>query len=147
MRRLIPPILFLALLMPLGLIPSLHPEGGRIWTTTEAPWDVPLPLGLALLIWSWLHFRTKAAEIHTFGEPKTLVTDGPFRFSRNPMYLGFTLLLLAAALAANTWCALLAPLTFLIVSAFWYVPHEERTLRRVFGTAYDDYAWRTRRWI
>ncbi|MEO0361310.1 MAG: isoprenylcysteine carboxylmethyltransferase family protein [Pseudomonadota bacterium] len=147
MRSVIPPILFALLLVPLGLLAAFHLEGGRIWTTTAAPWDVPLPLGLALLVWARLHFKRRSAEIHTFREPRSLVTDGPFRFSRNPMYLGFALLLLAAALAVNTWCALLAPLTFLLVAAFWYVPHEERNLRAIFGTAYDDYAWRTRRWI
>ena len=72
---------------------------------------------------------------------------GLFARSRNPMYLGFTLLLLAAALAANLWLALAAPLAFFLAAAFWYVPAEERAVRAAFGEAYEIYAERTRRWI
>ncbi|MEO1092858.1 MAG: isoprenylcysteine carboxylmethyltransferase family protein [Pseudomonadota bacterium] len=147
MRRLIPPYLFLLLLVPLALLWAFHPETMQMRPQQPMPWDVPLPLGLALLIWARLHFKKKNAEIHTFEPPTALVTDGPFRFSRNPMYLGFFLILLAGAFFVNTWCALLVPLAFLIAAAFWYIPHEERALRRGFGTDYDDYAWKTRRWI
>ncbi len=147
MNRLIPPYLFLLLLVPLALLWAYHPENLAIRSDAAMPWDVVLPPGLALLIWARIHFKTKHAEIHTFRDPKALVTDGPFRFSRNPMYLGFFLILLAGAFFVNTWCALLVPPTFLAISALWYVPHEERTLRNAFGEAYDDYAWQTRRWI
>ena len=109
------------------------------------PWDVPLPLGLAILIWARTHFISKQAEIRTFKHPNTLVTDGPFRYSRNPMYLGFALLLLAGAFFVNTWCALLVPFVFLGATIFWYIPHEERMLRSAFGSDYNAYAWKTRR--
>lgn len=147
MERLIPPVLFASLLVPLTLLWAFHPETLVIREDRPLPWDVPLPIGIALLIWARLHFRHRNAEIHTFRAPRSLVTDGPFRFSRNPMYLGLLLILLAGAFFVNTWCALLAPLAFLIASLFWYIPREERALRTAFGQDYDDYAWRTRRWI
>lgn len=147
MERLIPPVLFALLLIPLALLWAFHPDTLAMREDGPLPWDVPLPIGIALLIWARVHFRHRDAEIHTFHAPRSLVTDGPFRFSRNPMYLGFLLLLLAAAFFVNTWCALLAPFAFLIASLFWYIPREERALRTAFGQAYDDYAWRTRRWI
>ncbi len=147
MTRLIPPILFLILLSALIPLYAFHQPAFALRTDAAMPWDIPLILGFAILLWAFLHFKKKNAEIHTFRQPKGLITDGPFRFSRNPMYLGFFLLLLAAAFAVNTWCALLAPLGFLLASMFWYIPHEERRMRSTFGTAYDDYAWKTRRWI
>lgn len=147
MTRLIPPILFLILLTALVPLYALHPETLVLRQGTAMPWDVPLALGLVVLLWAFVHFKKKNAEIHTFRQPKALITDGPFRFSRNPMYLGFFLLLVAAAFFVNTWCALLAPLGFLLAATFWYIPHEERRMRSTFGAAYGDYAWKTRRWL
>lgn len=111
------------------------------------PWDIPLTLGLVVLLWAFAHFKRKKAEIHTFRQPSELVTDGPFRYNRNPMYLGFALLLLGAAFFVNTWCALLAPSVFFLTAILWYIPHEERRMRATFGAAYDDYALATRRWL
>ncbi len=147
MTRLIPPVLFLALLLALVPLYAFHPASFVMRQDMAMPWDVPLAIGAAILMWAFLHFKKKHAEIHTFRQPRSLITDGPFRFSRNPMYLGFTALLLAAAFYVNTWCALLAPLAFLLTAKFWYVPHEEHRMRASFGAAYDDYAWKTRRWI
>lgn len=147
MTRIIPPVLFLSLLAALVPLYVFHPTTLVMRPDAAMPWDVPLALGITVLAWAFLHFTNKKAEIHTFKQPKALITDGPFRFSRNPMYLGFFLLLLAAAFYVNTWCALLAPLAFLLTAMFWYIPHEEHRMRASFGAAYDDYAWTTRRWI
>lgn len=147
MTRLIPPVLFAILSLALVPLSWFHPDTLVMRTDAAMPWDVPLALGLVMLTWAFLHFKKKKAEIHTFKEPKDIITDGPFRYSRNPMYLGFSLLLLGAAFYVNTWCALLAPLAFLLTAMFWYIPHEESRMRKAFGAAYDDYAWTTRRWI
>ncbi|MFN3261947.1 MAG: methyltransferase family protein [Pikeienuella sp.] len=147
MPRLLPPLLFVLLLAPLALLWLYHPEGMPMRADRPMPWDVPLPLGLAALLMARIQFGRAGAEINTFREPKGLVTGGLFRFTRNPMYLGFLLLLLAAAFFVNHWCALLAPLAFFVAANLWYIPHEEAALRRAFGKTYDDYAWRVRRWI
>lgn len=147
MTRMIPPVLFLLLLTPLAVLALVHPETLLMRPDRAMPWDIPLVLGLGLLIWARVHFHRQSAEIHTFRAPTGLVTDGPFRFSRNPMYLGFALLLLAGAFWVNTWCALLVPAAFLVVCTFWYIPHEERVLRQTFGEDYENYAWATRRWV
>lgn len=147
MTRLIPPILFLILILALVSLSIFHPDTLAMRTDAAMPWDVPLALGLVALLWAFVHFKQRNAEIHTFRQPKVLVTDGPFRYTRNPMYLGFFLLLLGAAFYVNTWCALIAPFTFLLTAMLWYIPHEERRMRRTFGADYDEYVWKTRRWI
>jgi protein-S-isoprenylcysteine O-methyltransferase Ste14 len=150
MHRLLPPVLFVLLLALVGALALLRPGlGGAIhaggWPVVAA---VVLALaGLFLLIGARVQFVRSDSEIMTFAAPRNLVTTGLFARSRNPMYLGFTLLLLAAAMAANLWFALLAPLLFLLVAALWYVPAEERAARAVFGEAYASYAERTRRWV
>ena len=146
MKRLLPPHLTILLLAAIAALAVWHPAIQPI-RDRALPWDIPLILGIAVLAWARIHFARKRAEIMTFGTPRALITDGPFRWSRNPMYLGFALVLLAAALFVNLWCALLAPLALVAISALWYIPFEERTLRRLFGTDFDAYAGRTRRWL
>jgi len=76
-----------------------------------------------------------------------LVTTGVYRHTRNPMYLGLALQLLAWAVWLNAAVALLFVACFVLyVTRFQIVP-EERILAGVFGTAYDDYRSRVRRWL
>ena len=77
----------------------------------------------------------------------TLVTGGVFRYTRNPMYVALTALLLAwTAWLAAPWAAF-CPVAFaLFITRFQIIP-EERVLRAKFGRAYEDYAQRVRRWI
>jgi protein-S-isoprenylcysteine O-methyltransferase Ste14 len=147
MRRLLPPLAFLMLLVPLALLWLYHPTGFAMRPELALPWEFPLLAGIAALVLARSQFAAAKSEINTFKTPRELVTSGLFRFSRNPMYAGFTLLLMAAAMFVNAWCALLAPLAFFLVCSLWYIPHEERAMRETFGNSYDDYARRVRRWI
>jgi protein-S-isoprenylcysteine O-methyltransferase Ste14 len=116
-------------------------------SSRSLPWDLLLPVGLILLIGARIQFKKNDSEIMTFDEPRNLVTTGFFGFSRNPMYLGFTILLLAAALYVNTACALLAPIVFFITANWWYIPYEEVAAKKAFGSDYTNYIQRVRRWI
>ncbi len=148
LSRLLPPALFVLLLAALVPLYLYHPESlGRLRTDMAMPWDVVLVVGLLLLIGARYQFSQNDSEIMTFNEPRNLVTSGLFRFSRNPMYLGFTLLLLAAAFFVNTACALIAPLVFFLAANWWYIPHEERAASAAFGDDYDAYRRKVRRWI
>jgi len=77
----------------------------------------------------------------------TLVTDGIYRISRNPMYLGLLFLLVAASLYFSSF------LSILIIPAFiWYLTEfqikpEEESLKRVFGEDYETYLKKVRRWV
>lgn len=147
MDRLLPPILAVLLLVPLAGLWALQGNQLILRRDMAMPWDIPLILGLVALVWARVHFLRRSAEIHTFRTPGHLITDGPFRFSRNPMYLGFALLLLAAAFLVNSWPGLLVPLVFVLVANVWYIPHEERILRDLFGAQYETYAGKVRRWV
>jgi protein-S-isoprenylcysteine O-methyltransferase Ste14 len=77
----------------------------------------------------------------------TLVTHGPFRLSRNPMYLGLSLVYLGVTLLVNSvWPLLLLPLVIAILQPT-VIRLEERYLGARFGTAYDEYCRRVRRWL
>lgn len=76
-----------------------------------------------------------------------MVTNGPYRFTRNPMYLGFTLLYLGAAFWVNTaWPVILLPLV-LAVMHYGVIVREEAYLERVFAEEYRTYRQRVRRWL
>lgn len=103
--------------------------------------------GLALLIWSAATLRRHGTTILPDEAATTLVTDGPFRFRRNPIYLADALILLGVAeLTHNIWFAIMA-VTFVALVTWLAVLPEERHLEARFADAYRDYKARTRRWI
>lgn len=76
MTRLIPPVLFLLLLLCLMPLSLLHPDSLVMRADAAMPWDIPIALGLTALFWGSWHFKRKKAEIHTFRQPQDLITDG-----------------------------------------------------------------------
>ena len=104
-------------------------------------------VGAALSVTGARHFFRIRTNINTFNEPTLLVTDGLFRWSRNPMYLGFITFLLGLGIALSTLGPLLLPPVFAVIVDRWYVQFEERAMRTKFGDAYEAYTRRTRRWL
>jgi protein-S-isoprenylcysteine O-methyltransferase Ste14 len=81
-------------------------------------------------------------------QPTTaVVSSGIYRFSRNPIYLGFMLIVLAVAIAANSWWLLVALVALFLTLRFGVVAREERYLSAKFGADYDSYRDRVRRWL
>lgn len=106
-------------------------------------------LSICLVIAGISRFRKSATTIDPTrpGAASSLVTDGIYRFTRNPMYLGFTGILMAWALFLQAWWALaLPPLFCLYITVFQILP-EEAALRTRFGEHYVTYAARVRRWL
>ncbi|MBN9669733.1 methyltransferase family protein [Roseibium aggregatum] len=81
------------------------------------------------------------------GEATTLVTEGIYRLSRNPMYLGLLFLLLALSVYWGTLAALVIVPGFVWYMNEFQIKPEEASLRDLFGEAYEDYLTRVRRWI
>ena len=77
----------------------------------------------------------------------SLVTSGVFRFSRNPMYVGFTAMLVGWAVCLAAPWALVGPVAFVLFTNRFQIIPEERAMRDKFGQAYDDYQAQVRRWI
>ena len=89
--------------------------------------------GLAMVGTGLRKFNALATEIHTFKRPKKLVTEGLFRYSRNPIYLGFTLALLGAATVLGNGMAYLGVGLFFLTAHFWYIPFEEKNILLYLG--------------
>ena len=81
-------------------------------------------------------------------EASTVVTTGIYRFTRNPMYLGLTLISIGWGLRLGTVVGLVAGTGLLLVSlTLLQIRPEERSLTEAFGDAYTDYAASVRRWL
>jgi protein-S-isoprenylcysteine O-methyltransferase Ste14 len=103
--------------------------------------------GLLLFAWAAMTLRRHQTTILPNKGADHLVTDGPFRFRRNPIYISHVMILLSIAeLTKNIWFVLLALLYAVLVTWLAVIP-EERHLEAKFGDAYRAYKATTRRWI
>jgi protein-S-isoprenylcysteine O-methyltransferase Ste14 len=92
-------------------------------------------------------FKKSNTTTVPFETPSKLVVSGPFRFTRNPMYVGLTLTYLGVAgTRSEVWPVIMLPLLLAYVN-FLVIPVEERNLQGVFGEAYQQYGSKVRRWL
>jgi protein-S-isoprenylcysteine O-methyltransferase Ste14 len=104
-------------------------------------------IGALLFAWTlWTFWRHRTTANPYLGASR-LATDGPFRFTRNPIYLGDWFFLAGLAVLLQTWWPLLfAPLIWLLLR-YGVIAHEERHLEARFGAEYLVYKQRVRRWL
>jgi protein-S-isoprenylcysteine O-methyltransferase Ste14 len=104
-------------------------------------------LGAALAVWCILTFAVIGRGTPApFDPPRHLVVRGPYRYVRNPMYVGAAIALAGAAFFYQTAALLAYAATFLVLMHMFVVLYEEPTLRRSFGNDYDAYCRRVGRW-
>ena len=115
------------------------------------PWNllgsILLLFGAAISAYALWLFRRHRTTSEPFGGPRTLVTSGPFRFSRNPMYGGILLMVSGAAVLLGTatpW--LVVPALGAVFDVFFIRPEEKR-LEIKFKDAYRRYRTQVRRWL
>lgn len=106
-----------------------------------------LGLGLVAVLWAWVHFLKQRTTSIPAGEPRALVTGGPYCWSRNPMYLGVALCLLGIVFLVGSPAFLLAPIGFYFIADRVFIPYEEAKLERVFGADYEEFKRQVRRWL
>jgi protein-S-isoprenylcysteine O-methyltransferase Ste14 len=125
---------------------ALH-AGNRRLPGISVAGGVLFGIGATIACWGLLTFRRARTTTVPGQASSQLVSWGPYRFSRNPMYVGLTLAYLGeAGLLMQIWPVILLPLVVAYVN--WIViPLEESKLREVFGEEYDRYRKRVRRWL
>ena len=104
-------------------------------------------LGLALATWTSTTFRRAGASYQLKGESSVLMSTGPFRISRNPMYLGMLIWLLGLAVLLGSLTAFLFPILFFLTASFLLIPVEETRMEKTLGERFIDYRSRVRRWF
>ena len=126
-------------LVPLPFLPADLPTG---WLGA-----IVFVLALALGVWAIITMTRAGSNVPTNLPTTTIVESGPYRFTRNPIYLGMFLVLTGLAIAFDNLWLLIMLLPFALVIRYGVVAREEAYLERKFGDVYLDYRSRVRRWL
>lgn len=145
--RIPPPVVLLAIGIAMALLAG--PAGTRPPAAWLALAGVLLVAGMAVNAAGFRAIRRAGSTIDPIhpDAASVLVSHGVFRFSRNPMYVGFTLMLAAWAAWLPSAAAWLGPLLFVAYVDRFQIRPEERALTARFGAAYTAYAAQVRRWL
>ena len=146
-----PPLLYLSTLLaglaadyvlPIGLVAEALGPGWRFGGSAAL-----ILFGVAGISWAFGHFARAGTNVPTNLPAETVVTGGPYRFSRNPIYLALSAFFVGlAVLFASDWALALFPV-LLAVMRYGVIAREERYLERKFGATYLAYKARVRRWL
>ena len=149
MRRILLPPVLPALFTIAGAV--VH-RGAWHVEPLAAPWPLAASVilmltALGLAVSAFLVFRQHDESLDLRKPTRHLVSAGPYRISRNPVYLAFLVFIAGLGCANNAAAVMLAVVPAFVALNWYTIPHEEAYLRRTLGTAYDEYAARVRRWI
>ena len=97
---------------------------------------LPLAFGAWITVWADQIFKQRGTTVKPHLDPSALITHGPFRISRHPMYLGMTLILAGIAVLLGSLTSFVAPVAFALVMQLKFIPLEECSIERVFGEEY-----------
>jgi len=104
-------------------------------------------LGLVLIAWSAVWFWRRKTPIEPHHMPKTLIVEGPYRLTRNPIYLALAIILAGAIIGRGQPLSLILLPFFVGTLTRRFIQPEEAGLRDAFGAEAETYFGRTRRWI
>ncbi len=123
------------------------------WPTVPRVHSLPVGIGIIGFsfiapVWALILFRRQGTQVSSTSDTNNkLVTYGPFRFTRNPMYLGLVVLSLGVAVSTGAILIFVVPFLVFATVNWVHIPFEEAKMRRQFGPAFDDYARNVRRWV
>jgi protein-S-isoprenylcysteine O-methyltransferase Ste14 len=146
-KRILPPILLLICISVMCLLYILIPFM-RIATYPLNLLGVFLILiGIRIAYVGSNMFKSIGTTEMTFGQPSTLVTDGIYKITRNPMYLGLTQILIGTAIILSSITPFIIVIIFIVITNKVYIGYEEKVLEEKFGEEYVIYKTKVRRWI
>ena len=143
--RIHPPVLFVIHLFFAYLLNQLLPLAFPNIPVWVGYFLVLIGLGLAFSAVS--QFMRAHTTLDPHGSVNEIVTSGPYRFSRNPIYLGFVCLLIGFPLIFKSYWGLILSPIFIILMNTLVIQHEETYLEKKFGEVYINYKSRVRRWL
>ena len=143
----IPPVFLVMSLLLMAFLDHAFPLAEVIDRPYRYGGIVIAGLSLALALWAVAHFRRAGTNIHPHKPALALVTAGPYRFTRNPMYLAMSGILLGAAIFLGSLTPFIVIPAFMAVISERFIEPEEARLEAAFGAPYLEYKSRVRRWL
>jgi protein-S-isoprenylcysteine O-methyltransferase Ste14 len=143
----IPPVYFLVALGVMALLDFVVPLLPIIAKPYRYAGFVIIALALVPALWAVLLFRRAGTGIVPFSPATALVIRGPYRFTRNPMYLGLSGIQLGAAVLMGSLTPFLVIPAFMALIADRFIAPEEAMLEKAFGAPYLEYKTKVRRWL
>lgn len=108
---------------------------------------IPLGLGITLNLIADQSFKRHQTTVKPFDSSSILITEGVFQWSRNPMYLGMTLILLGIVTLLGSISPFIVLCLFVILMDVVFIRPEEAKMEKEFGDAFRQYKQKIRRWI
>ena len=142
-----PPHIALLLLMLSWLLDYFFPQFRFINGKFKYIGLIIFLAGLSITFYSFYLFKKNKTPIIPGTKPTFVVQSGPYKFTRNPMYIGVTFALLGISIYIGNLLSLISPLIFFILMNLIYIPFEEKLMENIFGKHYLDYKKKVRRWF
>jgi protein-S-isoprenylcysteine O-methyltransferase Ste14 len=146
-RLVYPPIWLLFGLIAIFVCNEYYPGPRFTSLAGQLSGGVLIIVGLLLLVIANSSFNRAETGVIPFRNVTALVTDGIYRYTRNPMYLGMAAVLLGCAITVGASIALFVPPVFAVIIELRFIRPEEDMLRGIFPEQYPAYCARVRRWI
>lgn len=145
--KLLPPAYVLTAIVLMVALHLIAPAARLI----SSPWNIlgiiPLAVGIVINVVADRAFRRAGTTVKPFQESSALIMTGVFRLSRNPMYLGFVLVVLGIAVITGSLTPLVVVPAFALLLDRNFIAAEERMLEERFGSVWLEYKKSVRRWI
>lgn len=142
-----PALLYLATIACIPLLHGLSPLTIVAWQHVHVGGALLLAGGLALWLWGARTMRRAGTNVLPINPTLGLVRTGPFRISRNPLYVALAGTVIGITLLFNTWWGLVLFVPYQLSMHFWVVLREETYLLELFGDDYRAYCAEVRRWL
>lgn len=144
-----PPLIFVGFLAAAAILEALVPLPS-LWPAPAVRYVIGVALavlGIALIMAGARRFIAVGTNIPPMLPTTALVTDGPYRWSRNPLYLAMLAIYLGIAIGAGSLWGLVLVVPLFVLISVTVIAREERYLERKFGDVYRQYCARVRRWL
>lgn len=146
-KRVLPPVYFLAALVSMGALHFFLPITHILEPPTSYSGSFLFVAGVVVVLWSARLFNRAGTTIKPFQESSVLVTGGPYRYSRNPIYLGLVFALIGIGFLLGTLSPFVVVPVFIWLVQRRFIQPEEAALEKTFGSAYGQYKRQVRRWL
>jgi protein-S-isoprenylcysteine O-methyltransferase Ste14 len=146
-KKVLPPTYLLVAIVVMLALHFLLP----VYKFVPVPWNIlgviPVACGVALNLVADRAFHQAQTTVKPFEQSTALITTGAFRITRNPMYLGYVLILVGVALIVRSLTPYAVIPVFAVLTDRVFIRVEEQMLGKQFGQAWLEYVQKVRRWV